>query len=43
VHWCIESESALAEAEVEYQDIVSDAVDVLFKLSQQENFLKKFS
>ena len=42
VHWCIESESALAEAEVEYQDIVSDAVDVLFKLSQQENFLKKF-
>ena len=32
VHWCIESESALAEAEVEYQDVTSDAVYVLFKL-----------
>ena len=32
VHWCIESESALAEAEVEYQDVESDAVYVLFKL-----------
>ena len=32
VHWCIESESALAEAEVEYQDIESDAVYVLFRL-----------
>ena len=42
VHWCIESESALAEAEVEYQDVISDAVDVLFKLSEQEAFLKKF-
>ena len=42
VHWCIESESALAEAEVEYQDVVSDAVDVLFKLSKQDNFLKAF-
>ena len=41
VHWCIESESALAEAEVEYQDIVSDAVDVLFRLSKQEDFLKR--
>ena len=43
VHWCIESESALAEAEVEYQDVISDAVDVLFKLSEQETFLKKFT
>ena len=42
VHWCIESESALAEAEVEYQDVISDAVDVLFKLSEQKTFLKKF-
>ena len=32
VHWCIESESALAEAEVEYKDVESDAVYVLFKL-----------
>ena len=42
VHWCIESESALAEAEVEYQDIISDAVDVLFKLSNNDiSSLKK--
>ena len=37
VHWCIESESALAEAEVEYKDIVSDAVDVLFKFSSDSS------
>ncbi len=43
VHWCIESESALAEAEVEYKDIVSDAVDVLFKISGQNIFKKDFS
>ncbi len=40
VHWCIESESALAEAEVEYQDIVSDAVDVLFKFSSDSSTKK---
>ena len=43
VHWCIESESALAEAEVEYKDITSDAVDVLFKISEQKNFKQDFS
>ena len=43
VHWCIESESALAEAEVEYKDVTSDAVDVLFKISDQEAFKKEFS
>ena len=30
VHWCIESESALAEAEVEYQDVISKSVYVVF-------------
>lgn len=43
VHWCIESESALAEAEVEYKDLVSDAVDILFKISNQNKFKKVFS
>ena len=43
VHWCIESESALAEAEVEYKDITSDAIDVLFKISNQKSFKQDFS
>ena len=33
VHWCIESESALAEAEVEYKNIISDSIYVAFKSS----------
>nr|WP_199067763.1 isoleucine--tRNA ligase [Chromobacterium sp. ASV5] len=32
VHWCIECGSSLAEAEVEYEDKVSPAIDVGFKL-----------
>ncbi len=31
VHWCIDCGSALAEAEVEYQDKESPAIDVMFK------------
>jgi isoleucyl-tRNA synthetase len=31
VHWCIDCGSALAEAEVEYYDKVSPAIDVAFK------------
>ena len=31
VHWCINCGSALAEAEVEYQDKTSPAIDVAFK------------
>ncbi|SMN10516.1 Isoleucyl-tRNA synthetase [uncultured Candidatus Thioglobus sp.] len=33
VHWCTECGSALAEAEVEYQDKQSDAIDVKFTLT----------
>ena len=36
VHWCIESESALAEAEVEYQDVISKSVYVVFR-SKMDN------
>ena len=31
VHWCVDCGSALAEAEVEYYDKVSPAIDVAFK------------
>ena len=37
VHWCLECASALAEAEVEYQDKVSIAVDVAFKIQNKDD------
>ena len=36
VHWCLDCGSALAEAEVEYQDKVSSAVDVAFPFCDRE-------
>jgi len=38
VHWCTDCGSALAEAEVEYQDKVSPAIDVAFKAYEPEKF-----
>lgn len=38
VHWCIDCRSALAEAEVEYQDKISSAIDVKFRVLNPENF-----
>ena len=35
VHWCLDCRSALAEAEVEYRDKRSDAVDVRFALADR--------
>ena len=35
VHWCLDCSSALAEAEVEYQEKVSSAVDVAFPFADQ--------
>ncbi|GAA5785026.1 isoleucine--tRNA ligase [Chitiniphilus shinanonensis] len=32
VHWCVDCGSALAEAEVEYEDKVSPAIDVAFRI-----------
>lgn len=32
VHWCVDCGSALAEAEVEYEDKSSPAIDVLFRI-----------
>ena len=35
VHWCVDCGSALAEAEVEYQDKESPAIDVAFPLDDE--------
>ena len=37
VHWCTECGSALAEAEVEYEDKTSEVVDVTFILDQKNS------
>ncbi len=39
VHWCIECGSALAEAEVEYKDKQSEAIDVLFRVVEHDSKL----
>ncbi|MBT1452338.1 isoleucine--tRNA ligase [Glaciecola sp. XM2] len=36
VHWCTDCGSALAEAEVEYQDKVSPAIDVAFAVADKQ-------
>ena len=41
VHWCLDCQSALAEAEVEYMDKVSKSVDVLFKIVDPSDFIKR--
>lgn len=40
VHWCCECGSALAEAEVEYEDKQSPAIDVLFEIQDKAAFAK---
>jgi isoleucyl-tRNA synthetase len=42
VHWCIDCGSALAEAEVEYEDKTSYAIDVRFEAVDTEAMLKAF-
>jgi isoleucyl-tRNA synthetase len=39
VHWCLDCGSALAEAEVEYQDKESPAIDVMFNAVDESAFL----
>ena len=39
VHWCVDCGSALAEAEVEYEDKTSPAIDVRFEVLDDEAFL----
>lgn len=40
VHWCVDCGSALAEAEVEYEDKTSPAIDVRFKIIDTAAFEK---
>jgi len=38
VNWCFKCETALAEAEVEYEDHASDSIFVKFKLDDNQNY-----
>ena len=40
VHWCTDCGSALAEAEVEYEDKHSPAIDVRFQIVDEDAFIK---
>jgi isoleucyl-tRNA synthetase len=42
VNWCLDCGSALAEAEVEYEDKVSPAIDVGFEVADREALAKVF-
>jgi isoleucyl-tRNA synthetase len=42
VHWCVDCGSALAEAEVEYEDVNSPAIDVGFKFADNAALSKAF-
>jgi isoleucyl-tRNA synthetase len=42
VHWCIECHSALAEAEVEYEDRNSPAIDVAFEIDDLSKLARPF-
>ena len=41
VHWCVDCGSALAEAEVEYEDKTSPAIDVRFQVMNEEALLTR--
>ncbi len=42
VHWCIDCSSALAEAEVDYEEKTSPSIDVAFYAVEPQEFLAKF-
>jgi isoleucyl-tRNA synthetase len=42
VNWCIDCGSALAEAEVEYEDKTSPAIDVAFAVAESEHLAEAF-
>jgi isoleucyl-tRNA synthetase len=41
VHWCLDCRSALAEAEVEYEERVSPAIDVAFRVSDNTELARR--
>jgi isoleucyl-tRNA synthetase len=42
VHWCVDCGSALAEAEVEYEDKTSPAIDVGFAVADHTDLARRF-
>jgi isoleucyl-tRNA synthetase len=42
VHWCLDCRSALAEAEVEYEEKTSPAIDVKFEVRDRLDLAKRF-
>ncbi|HAF00224.1 MAG TPA: isoleucine--tRNA ligase, partial [Methylophilaceae bacterium] len=42
VHWCVDCGSALAEAEVEYEDVNSPAIHVAFKAKDNDLVAQSF-
>ncbi|PVZ70435.1 isoleucine--tRNA ligase [Pelagibaculum spongiae] len=43
VHWCTDCGSALAEAEVEYEDKVSPSIDVAFSVVDEAAFIERMT
>ncbi|RMG31165.1 MAG: isoleucine--tRNA ligase [Gammaproteobacteria bacterium] len=43
VHWCTDCGSALAEAEVEYEDRTSPAIDVRFRVLDEEDLFRRMA
>ncbi len=43
VNWCIDCGSSLAEAEVDYEDKVSTAIDVAFKVIDEKEFCSRIN
>jgi isoleucyl-tRNA synthetase len=41
VHWCIDCRSALAEAEVEYEDRTSPSIDVRFEVADRNDLARR--
>ena len=41
VYWCLDCRSALAEAEVEYEDKTSPAIDVAFRVADAADFARR--
>jgi len=41
VHWCLDCRSALAEAEVEYEEKISPAIDVAFRVADPEELARR--
>jgi isoleucyl-tRNA synthetase len=41
VYWCLDCRSALAEAEVEYEDHTSPAIDVAFRVADAADFARR--